>query len=163
MLYTRAVGVLIVMCGLVVIGQVSAGQVEHHHTTIQLENAWARRAPSMVQGGQSGQGGGAMTTGNGAVYVTISNHGSEADALLSASSDVATTAELHQTIKQDGKMVMRPLPKFDVPAGGKLEMKPGGYHIMLLGLKQDLKPGETLNVGLSFEKAGQMSVQAPVK
>jgi copper(I)-binding protein len=42
-------------------------------------------------------------------------------------------------------------------------MKPGGYHIMLLGLKQDLKPGETLNVGLSFEKAGQMSVEASVK
>jgi len=97
------------------------------------------------------------------VYVTISNHGSEADALLSASSDVATTAELHQTIKQDGKMVMRPLPKFDVPAGGKLEMKPGGYHIMLLGLKQDLKPGETIEVGLNFEKAGRMLVKASVK
>ncbi len=104
-----------------------------------------------------------MTAGNGAVYVTISNHGSEADALLSASTDVATTVELHETVKQDGKMVMRPLPRFDVPAGGKLEMKPGSYHIMLLGLKQDLKPGETVNVGLSFEKAGQMSVEAPVK
>ena len=151
------------MCGLLVVGQASAGHMGHRHTTIQLENAWARRAPSMVQGGQSGEGGGAMTAGNGAVYVTISNHGSEADALLSASTDVATTVELHETVKQDGKMVMRPLPRFDVPAGGKLEMKPGSYHIMLLGLKQDLKPGETVNVGLSFEKAGQMSVEAPVK
>jgi periplasmic copper chaperone A len=104
-----------------------------------------------------------MSAGNGAVYVTIRNHGSEADALLSASSDVATTAELHQTIEQDGKMVMRPLPKADVPAGGTLEMKPGGYHIMLLGLKQDLKPGETIDVALTFEKAGQMSVEARVK
>ena len=104
-----------------------------------------------------------MTAGNGAAYVTISNRGSEADALLSASTDVATTVELHETVKQDGKMVMRPLPKFDVPAGGQLEMKPGSYHIMLLGLKQDLKPGEAVNVGLSFEKAGQMSVEAPVK
>ena len=159
----RAVGVLIVMCGLLVVGQASAGHMGHRHTTIQLENAWARRAPSMVQGGQSGQGGGAMTAGNGAVYVTISNHGSEADALLSASTDVATTVELHETVEQGGKMVMRPLPKFDVPAGGTLEMKPGSYHIMLLGLKQDLKPGETVTVGLSFEKAGQMSVEAPVK
>jgi periplasmic copper chaperone A len=151
------------MYGLVMVGQASAGQMEHRHTTIQLENAWARRAPAMVQGGQSGQGGGAMSAGNGAVYVTISNHGSEADALLSASSDVATTAELHQTIEQDGKMVMRPLPKADVPAGGTLEMKPGGYHIMLLGLKQDLKAGETIDVALTFEKAGQMSVEARVK
>jgi periplasmic copper chaperone A len=163
MRFTHAIGVLIVMCGLMVVGQASAGNMGHRHTTIQLENAWARRAPSMVQGGQSSQGGGAMTAGNGAAYVTISNHGSEADALLSASADVATTAELHATVEQDGKMVMRPLPKFDVPASGRLEMKPGSYHIMLLGLKQDLKPGETLNVGLSFEKAGQMSVEAPVK
>ena len=163
MRYPHAVGVLIVMCGLMVVGQASAGHMGHRHTTIQLENAWARRAPSMVQGGQSSQGEGAMAAGNGAVYVTISNHGSEADALLSASTDVATTVELHETVEQDGKMVMRPLPKFAVPAGGKLEMKPGSYHIMLLGLKQDLKPGETVNVGLSFEKAGQMSVEAPVK
>jgi copper(I)-binding protein len=163
MRFTHAVGVLIVMCGLVVISRASAGHMGHRHTTIQLENAWARRAPSMVQGGQSSQGGDAMAAGNGAVYVTISNHGSEADALLSASTDVATTAELHATVEQDGKMVMRPLPKFDVPAGGKLEMKPGSYHIMLLGLKQDLKPGEAVNIGLSFEKAGQMSVEAPVK
>ena len=159
----RAVGVLVVMCGLLVVGQASAGHMGHRHTTIQLENAWARRAPSMAQGGQSGQGGGAMAAGNSAVYVTISNHGSEADALLSASTDVATTVELHETVEQGGKMVMRPLPKFAVPAGGTLEMKPGSYHIMLLGLKQDLKPGETVTVGLSFEKAGQMSVEAPVK
>ncbi len=162
MQYLRAVGVLIGMYGLLVVGQASAGHMEHRHATIQLENAWARRAPSMA-GGQSGEGGGARTAGNGAVYVTISNHGTEADALLSASADVATTVELHQTIKQDGKMVMRPLPRVDIPAGGRLEMKPGSYHIMLLGLKQDLKPGETVNVGLSFEKAGQMSVKAAVK
>jgi periplasmic copper chaperone A len=163
MRFTPAVEVLIVMCGLVVIGRASAGHIGHHHTTIQLENAWARRAPSMVQGGQSSPGGGAMTAGNSAAYVTISNHGSEADTLLSASSDVATTVEFHETIKQDGKMVMRPLPKFDVPAGGTLEMKPGSYHMMLLGLKQDLKPGEIINVGLTFEKAGRMSVEARVK
>ena len=104
-----------------------------------------------------------MTAGNGAVYVTVINHGAEADALLSASADVATAAELHATVEQGGKMLMRPLPTFDVAAGGKLEMKPGSYHIMLLGLKRDLKPGETVNVWLRFEKAGQMSVEAPVK
>jgi periplasmic copper chaperone A len=162
MRYMRATGVLIAMYGLMA-GQASAGHMGHHHTPIQLENGWARRAPSMVQEDQSRQGGGAMTAGNGAVYVTIINHGTDTDALLSASTDVATTAELHATAEHDGKMVMRPLPKFDVPAGGKLEMKPGSYHIMLLGLKRDLKPGETVSVGLSFEKAGQMSVEAPVK
>jgi copper(I)-binding protein len=163
MRYTHAVGVLIVMCGLMVVSQASAGHIGRRQTTIQLENAWARRAPSMVQGGQSSQAEGAMAAGNGAMYVTISNHGSEADALLSASTDVATTVKLHETVEQGGKMVMRPLPKFAVPAGGKLEMKAGSYHIMLLGLKQDLKPGETVNVAVNFEEAGQMSVAAPVK
>jgi copper(I)-binding protein len=117
----------------------------------------------MLQGDQSSQGGATIRPGNGAAYVTISNHGSEADALLSASTDVATTVELHETVHADGKMIMRPVPRMEVPAGGKLEMKPGSYHIMLLGLKQDLKPEETITVSLSFEKAGQMSVEAPVK
>jgi copper(I)-binding protein len=163
MRYIWAVGVLAMMGGVVVVSQASSGNMGHRHTTIHLENAWARRAPSMVQAGESRQGSGAMTAGNGAVYVTVSNHGSELDALLSVSTNLAKSAELHETVEQAGKMVMRRRPKFDVPAGGKLEMKPGGYHIMLLGLKQDLKPGDTVNVGLTFEKAGQMSVEAPVK
>jgi hypothetical protein len=104
-----------------------------------------------------------MTAGNGALYVTINNREGEADALLSAATDLANSAELHETVERDGKMVVRRLPKFDVPAGGKLEIKPGGYHIMLLGLKQDLKPGDTVNVRLTFEKTGQMAVEAPVK
>jgi periplasmic copper chaperone A len=163
MRYMRAVAILVLMCGLVAAGQASAGHMGHRHATIQLENAWARRAPSMLQGGGSRQGSATATAGNGAVYVTINNRGSEADALLSVSTDLANTIELHETVEQDGKLVMRPLPKFDVPAGGKLEMKPGGYHIMLLGLKQDLTPGDTVNVGLTFEKAGRMAVDAPVK
>ena len=163
MRYMHAIAVLIMMCGLIVVGQVSTGHTGNRHSTIQLENAWARRAPSIIQGEQSSRGEVAMPAGNGAVYVTITNHGSEADALLSASTDVATAVELHETTEQGGKMVMRPRLKFDVPAGGRLEMKPGSYHIMLLGLKQVLNPGETVSVGLSFEKAGQMSVEASVK
>jgi copper(I)-binding protein len=137
--------------------------MEHGGKPIHLENAWARRAPTLGQAGQSHQGSGAMTSGNGAVYITIRNHGSTPDALVSASTAMANTVELHETVEQGGKMVMRPLPKFDVPAGGKLEMKPGSYHIMLLGLKHDLQPGDTVHVTLTFEKAGQMAVEAPVK
>jgi copper(I)-binding protein len=159
----QVVGVLISMCALLIVGQVWAGHMGHRHTTIQIDNAWARRAPSMAQGDQSRQGGGTTPAGNAAVYVTISNHGSEADALLSASTDVATTVELHETVKQGDIMVMRPLSRFDIPSGGKLDMKPGSYHLMLLGLKHDLKAGESVNVSLRFEKAGEMSVAAPVK
>jgi copper(I)-binding protein len=141
----------------------SAGQMGHGHHGIHLENAWARRTPPMAQQEQGGHGGSAMNPDNSAVYVTISNHQSEADALVSATTDIATAVELHETIERDGKMVMQPRLQFDVPAGGTLAMKPGSYHIMLLGLKQALQPGDTVNVTLTFEKAGQMSVEAPVK
>jgi copper(I)-binding protein len=140
-----------------------AGQTGLHHPAIHLDNAWARRTPPMAQQEQGGHGGSALSPDNSAVYITLSNHGSEPDALVSAATNIATTAELDETIAKDGKMVMQPRPQFDIPAGGTLEMKPGGSHIMLLGLKQALKPGDSVNVVLTFQKAGQMSVEAPVK
>lgn len=155
-----------VLAALLVLGSFgggNAGHMEHRGKTIHLDNAWARRAPALGQEGAGHQSSGTTASGNGAVYVTISNHGSEPDALLSASTDMARTVELHETIEQGGKMVMRPLPKFDVPGGAKLEMKPGSYHIMLLDLRQDLKPGDIVHLTLTFERAGQMTVDAPVK
>jgi hypothetical protein len=101
--------------------------------------------------------------GNGAVYVTITNRGGRPDALVGAATDAATTVELHETVHEGGVMKMRPLPRVDVPAGGRLEMKPGGHHIMLLGIKRDLKPGDTVTVTVTFEKAGRMTVEAPVR
>ena len=101
--------------------------------------------------------------GNGAVYVTITNRSAEPDALVSATTDAATTVELHETVHEGGVMKMRPRPKFEVAGGGRLEMKPGGNHIMLLGLKRDLKPGDTVSVTVTFEKAGRMTVDAPVR
>lgn len=144
---------------------------------IHLSQAWARRAPMMGQPGSAqpptgsghgqaasgpmhGQTGGA---GNGAVYVLIENRGNEPDTLLSATSDAAATVELHETRQEGGVMRMRPLPKVDVPPGGRIDMKPGGRHIMLLGLTRDLHPGDTVTVRLRFEKAGERVVEAPVR
>lgn len=129
--------------------------------TIIVEGAWARRAPMM---GHAMPGhGAAMAKGNGAVYVTLKNPGAEPDTLLSAATDAAHTVELHETIHDAGVMRMRPLPKFAIPAGGQLEMKPGGHHLMLLGLTRELKPGETVRVTLTFEKAGRLAVEAEVR
>jgi hypothetical protein len=132
---------------------------------IQLENAWARRAPAMAHGQSGGHGAtmGHGGAGNGAVYVTVTNRGGGPDALVGAATDAATSVELHETVHEGGVMKMRPLPRFEVPAGGRLEMKPGGHHIMLLGLKRDLKPGDTVTVTVTFEKAGPMTVEAPVR
>jgi copper(I)-binding protein len=115
-------------------------------------------------GGQAGSGhGGAGAKGNGAVYMQISNHGKEADTLISAASEASDTGELHETVNEGGVMKMRPLSKIAVPADGKLEMKPGGHHVMLLGLRRDLKAGDKVTVTLTFEKAGPLSIEAPVR
>jgi copper(I)-binding protein len=156
-------GIFVAALALGIAGHTSAGQMGHSHQAIHLDNAWARRTPPMAQQEQGGHGGSALNPDNSAVYVTISNHGGEADALISAMTTIATAVELHETIEQDGKMVMQPRSQFDIPAGGRLEMKPGSYHIMLLGLKQGLKPGDTVKVTLTFRKAGEMSLEAPVK
>jgi len=147
---------LLALAGLV--GFAPAADEKH---PIHLDNAWARKAP---MGGQAGAGhAGAGAKGNGAVYVRISNHGKEADALISAASEASDRVELHETINEGGVMKMRPLSKMAVSADGKLEMKPGGHHIMLLGLRRNLKPGDKVTVTLTFEKAGPLSIEAPVR
>ena len=147
MRYARIAVVLILMSMPGLIGYGFEGQTGHHHPAIHLDNAWARRTPPMAQQEQGGHGGSALNPDNSAVYITLSNHGSEPDALVSAATNIATTVELHETTAKDGKMVMQPRPQFDIPAGGTLEMK----------------PGDSVNVVLTFQKAGQMSVEAPVK
>jgi copper(I)-binding protein len=140
--------------------------------TIKASNAWARRAPAMgsmdkmdksdkmgSMGKIDKMGGG----GNGAVYVTLSNSGAQSDSLVSASSEAAQTVELHEVKNDGGVMKMRPVQAIPVPANGKTELKPGGYHIMLLGLKHDLKPGENVAVMLKFEHGGEVRVEARVK
>jgi len=124
---------------------------------VRVEEAWARRAP-MIESGDSKAG-----SGNGVVYVLLVNSGQGHDALLSAASDAAAAAEIHETYRDMGMMMMRPVKKIDLPSGRKVEMRPGGYHIMLLNLKRDLKPGEVVTLTLQFEKAGKIRVNAVIK
>ena len=67
--------------------------------------------------------------------------GSEADALIGATSEVASNTELHETQIVNDVAEMSPVPRVDVPARGRIEFKPGGYHVMLVGLTQDLSRG----------------------
>src|SRR5688500_10290945 len=141
----------------------AAGQTGHGHHGIHLDNAWARRTPPMAQQEQGGHGGSAMHPNNSAVYVTITNHGRGPDALVAAATPAATGVELHETVEQVGKRVMQPRPQFDIPTGGTLELKPGSYHLMLLGVNRALNPGETVPLTLTFQKAGQVSIAVPVR
>jgi hypothetical protein len=135
---------------------------------ITIENAWARRAPmapAAGHGSMSGMSGMAGTppAANGAVYATIRNAGSSDDALVSATSSVAEKVELHEVRNEAGVMAMRPIDKLSVPAGGVVELKPGGYHVMLLGLKRDLNPGDSVPVTLTFQKSAPVTVNAQVR
>jgi copper(I)-binding protein len=104
-----------------------------------------------------------MATANSAVYMTIVN-GATPDRLLKAQTEVASAAELHTVEMKDGMMQMHPVEGgIAVPANGQVELKPGGFHVMLIGLKQELKPGMTISLALTFEKAGVKQVTADVR
>ncbi|MGO8738931.1 copper chaperone PCu(A)C [Rhodoblastus sp.] len=118
--------------------------------SIQVEQAWARATPA-----------GAKT---GAVYLTIDNKSNAAERLTGATSDAAKTLQIHEMKVVGGVMKMREITGgLAIPANGSVALKPGGYHVMLIGLKKPLKAGETVQLTLTFEKAGKVAVSAPVK
>jgi periplasmic copper chaperone A len=102
------------------------------------------------------------TAAAGAAYVSVMNHAAEADTLVSAATPAARTAEIHMTVTADGVMKMKAAGELEIPAMGRLEMKPGGYHIMLVGLKAPLRKGDEIEITLTFEKAGDVTVKVPV-
>ena len=105
-----------------------------------------------------------MAANTGAAFMIIANNGQTPDRLLSAGSTAAKTVELHETVMADGVMKMEPRPEgFEIPAGGTLELKTGGKHIMLIDLVAPLEVDKTIEITLTFEKAGQMKVTVPVK
>jgi len=99
----------------------------------------------------------------GAVFLTIVNAGSSDDALDGARSDVAGATEVHETYQVAGGDAMRHIPSLAIPAGGTVVLKSGGYHIMLIGLKQDLRVGDRFTIGLHFAHAGWVDVPVVVK
>jgi hypothetical protein len=101
---------------------------------------------------------------NGVVYLTLKNDGSVDERLISASSDVAMTAELHTVNMVDGVMQMRQaVDGIELPAGETVRFEPGGLHIMLIGLTRALEPGDEFSVSLTFEHAAELTVRAEVR
>jgi copper(I)-binding protein len=114
---------------------------------VEIKGAWARATP-----------GGAQT---GAAYVTLQSP--TGDRLTGASTPVAKMAELHSMTMDNGVMKMRQVDGVDLPAGQALSLKPNGYHIMLMGLTQPLKEGQTFPLTLTFAKAGSENVTVTVQ
>ena len=100
----------------------------------------------------------------GVVYLTVANHGRTPDRLVGASTPVAAMAELHRSSVANGVSSMTPAPGgLAVPAGGTVRLEPNGYHLMLMGLKQGLKPGARFPATLQFAHAGKLQVQVQVR
>jgi copper(I)-binding protein len=101
--------------------------------------------------------------GNGAAFLTVLNGLDVPVRLMSAAGDVAAVIELHETINEDGVMKMEPHPEgFEIPAGGILQLQPGGKHVMLLGLVKPLATGASFDLTLNFEGSDAVTVSVPV-
>lgn len=116
---------------------------------ITVSEAWARPSPMLERAG--------------AAYMVLQNNGAAEDKLLSIESDVAQAIELHETKESNGMLAMSPVPNIPIPANGKVELKPGGFHVMLINLNRELKAGDKVQLTLNFEKAGKVPVTAEVK
>lgn len=103
---------------------------------------------------------GAATTG--AAYLTVHNSGAADDALIAAATPVAETAELHTHEMDGGVMRMRRMDLVDIPAGETVTFEPGGLHVMLFGLSAPLRAGGTFPITLTFDGAGDITVEASV-
>ena len=99
---------------------------------------------------------------NGVAYITIKNSSGSRDRLLSEKSLVAKSAALHNHVMDSGVMKMRPAGSIEIPAYGTVIMKPGGLHVMLMGLKSPLVKCGSLPLTLTFEKAGAMTIQIKI-
>jgi periplasmic copper chaperone A len=98
------------------------------------------------------------------VFLTLTNSNSQPDTLVSARTDVADHAELHTVVMDmKGGMKMQQVADIALPASSSVELKPGGFHVMLFGLNKELKAGDTFPLTLKFDKGGEQTVQVQVR
>ena len=100
---------------------------------------------------------------NTAFYFKVENNSDKADTLLSVNSSVAKMVQIHETFSKNGMMGMRQIKTIPIQAKSALEFKPGGYHVMVMKLKKDLKKGSLAEFTLHFKYAGDIIVKAPVR
>jgi periplasmic copper chaperone A len=119
-----------------------------HGTSLSIKSAFAR---ATIGAGKTG-----------AAYLTIHNPTGHSDKLIGARTSAAKRAALHTHLHENGVMKMRPIDAVEIPAHGMAALKPGGDHLMLMGLTAPLKQGEHFSVTLILEKAGEIDVKIKV-
>lgn len=140
-----------VFCAVCIVALVSGPAVAariYNKGTIQLRDPWTRATPPGTE----------VVAG----YLEVRNTGKEADRIIGASSPAAARVELHMTAREGGVMKMRETPAFELPARKHLALRPGGAHLMLVGLKQPLLKGQHIPLTLRFERAGEVRVELEV-
>jgi copper(I)-binding protein len=142
----KTLAVLLLAC---TFGACAASAHEYALKSLKIDHPFARATPP-----------GAKTGG---VFVTVENTGSQSDRLISVSSPVAGVADLHEMKVDAGVMRMRGVAALEVKPGETLELKPGGYHVMLSELRQPLKVGDKFPLTLKFENAGTVEVSVWVE
>lgn len=142
------VRVMLLTAALALVAQGPAFAHGYKAGAIEIGHPWAR---ATVAGQPSGGG-----------FLKLDNRGQD-DKLLSITSSVSETVEIHTMETKDNIMRMRRVDGVDIPAGKVVEMKPGGYHIMFMKLKAPLKQGESFPATLKFQKAGDVKVEFKVE
>lgn len=115
---------------------------------LQVSNAWARPA---------------QQNGTGAVYFLLQNHSASRDELIGVSSDAAQAAEMHESKMEGDVMRMGQITSLPIAGKAGIEFGPGGYHVMLVGLKQNLQAGDQIQVTLHFKNHDSLVVSVPVQ
>ena len=138
---TLALGLVLAFAGSAFSGDAMIGD-------LHIEAPWARASIGPAKAG--------------AAYVTVVNHGGEADRLVAVETDVARRSELHTHLMEEGVMKMRQVEAIEVDPGAPMVMAPGGLHVMLMGLKQPLEQGSRFPLRLVFERAGKVEVMVEV-
>jgi copper(I)-binding protein len=139
-----------ILLGLVLVTTARAEMHEEEHSKegMLVHEAWVRAVPPSSK----------MS----AAYMVLHNNTGDDDHLVSAESDVAKAVELHNVRSKDGMMEMYQVKSIGIPAKGDRVLKPGSYHVMLIGLKKPLKVGDKVELTLNFMHAGAVKMTAPV-
>jgi copper(I)-binding protein len=140
----------LLLVGLIGLSATTAYARDYKVGSLAIIDAWARATPK-----------GATVA---AAYMKITNTGTTPDRLVGGSSDVAPTFQVHEMTMENGVAKMRALKDgIEIKPGETVELKPGSYHVMFVGLKKPLVAGDDIKATFEFEKAGKVELALPVQ
>jgi copper(I)-binding protein len=140
----------IFFAGILAVAASTAYATDYKAGTLEISDPWSRATPK----------GATVAAG----YMKITNIGSTADRLIGGSSDIAPKFEVHEMTMENGVMKMRPVKGgLDLKSGENVELKPGSFHVMFVGLTKPLAAGDHIKATLQFEKAGTINIDFDVR